>query len=120
MTILAYLRILYYLYKKAQQVAPIQVNSQDERIQRAATKMASIILGVYFGTYLPKLIIIPFAKTGAPQWTRYATSVAQWILHINSWINPWLYAWKNKDFKEAFQKILRLNTTTVQAINIVH
>ena len=100
--VFAYIRILYYLKKKAQQVAPEETVSRNVQNQQAATKMATLILGVYFATYLPKLIIIPFAKAGAPKWTDYATKVCQCILFINSWINPWLYAWKNKTFQGSF------------------
>ena len=69
------------------------------------TKMMAILMGTYYGLYLPRLISInipydPLIKT-------HIDTILTTILFLNALINAIIYAWMSPDFNLAFRTILR-------------
>ena len=53
--------------------------------------------------------IIDFRNPDNPRWfTRYLWPLTYSILYCNSWVNPLLFCWLNKDYRKAYMTILRL------------
>ena len=112
LSVLAYVRVLYYLYTKHHQVAPAAemgrvAPSQSEAAQQAAaTKMVCIILVIYFVCYVPMVVVAPIVLINQTPLAAKIFHVSRWVALINSWANPMIYAWRSVDFKDAFIKIL--------------
>ena len=83
-----------------------QIN--QSKSQMRITSVLSLVVGVFIVTYIPSMIVLSLAA-------RLPTSYSMgWILavvivvwNINTFSNPIIYAWKNKDFKKAFYILLR-------------
>ena len=115
-TICFYVAICRIAYKQGQAIAALNqsyntheatTNPQQKRI----AKMMITVLGTYFACYLPQIaasIILNSKRTIFNQMVERGTVLIYWA---NIWLNPVIYAWKSKDFKVAFRKLLRLKPT---------
>ncbi|XP_059841374.1 5-hydroxytryptamine receptor 1B-like [Hypanus sabinus] len=78
--------------------------------ERKATKTLGIILGAFIVCWLPFFIItlvMPICKEAC--WFHHAIfDIFNWLGYLNSLINPIIYTMSNDDFKQAFQKLIRL------------
>ena len=112
-TLCFYVAICRIAYKQGQAIAALNqsyntheatTNPQQKRI----AKMMITVLGTYFACYLPQIaasIILNSKRTVFNQMVERGTVLIYWA---NIWLNPVIYAWKSKDFKVAFRKLLRL------------
>lgn len=104
-----YCKILYVARKQARkinnenkQILGAQTNNNEKK---AATTMA-IILVLFFLCWLPYLtlhIVIHSIGTDSPPWLYHLLEVSKILSFSNSFINPIIYAWKNKDFRYAIK-----------------
>uniref|UniRef100_A0A8C1R4Z5 5-hydroxytryptamine (serotonin) receptor 1A a n=1 Tax=Cyprinus carpio TaxID=7962 RepID=A0A8C1R4Z5_CYPCA len=76
--------------------------------ERKAVKTLGIIMGTFIFCWLPFFIVAlisPFCqRCFMPDWLR---AVINWLGYSNSLLNPIIYAYFNKDFQNAFKKILK-------------
>uniref|UniRef100_A0A8C6X8X3 G-protein coupled receptors family 1 profile domain-containing protein n=1 Tax=Naja naja TaxID=35670 RepID=A0A8C6X8X3_NAJNA len=75
--------------------------------ERKTVKTLGIIMGTFILCWLPFFIValvLPFCEVGCsmPAWLG---AVINWLGYSNSLLNPVIYAYFNKDFQSAFQKI---------------
>ncbi|XP_026569668.1 5-hydroxytryptamine receptor 1A [Pseudonaja textilis] len=76
--------------------------------ERKTVKTLGIIMGTFILCWLPFFIValvLPFCEVGCsmPAWLG---AVINWLGYSNSLLNPVIYAYFNKDFQSAFQKIV--------------
>ena len=82
-----------------------------QQIQRrksniCVAKMMAMVFGVFFLLYLPVLVTSPLVNLAIPSWFNeiyYSTLI---IYQLNFWINPFIYAWRDKQFKKALKALL--------------
>nr|ACN86308.1 5-hydroxytryptamine 1A receptor [Opsanus beta] len=77
--------------------------------ERKAVKTLGIIMGTFIFCWLPFFIValvLPFCAESCymPEWLG---AVIDWLGYSNSLLNPIIYAYFNKDFQNAFKKILK-------------
>ncbi|XDV48855.1 hypothetical protein PO909_018210 [Leuciscus waleckii] len=76
--------------------------------ERKTVKTLGIIMGTFIFCWLPFFIValvLPFCQDCfMPEWLR---AVINWLGYSNSLLNPIIYAYFNKDFQNAFKKILK-------------
>ncbi|KAL7989010.1 hypothetical protein Chor_007929 [Crotalus horridus] len=76
--------------------------------ERKTVKTLGIIMGTFILCWLPFFIValvLPFCEgCSMPAWLG---AVINWLGYSNSLLNPVIYAYFNKDFQSAFQKIVR-------------
>ena len=70
----------------------------------------TILMGIYYGFFLPTIVnsFLQYDVTVKD----YVSPFLVVIFFLNAIVNPVIYAWMNKDFNEAFKKILRIRTRT--------
>ena len=68
----------------------------------------AIIMGTYYGFFGPGFInyLIDYDLNIK----RYLILIFESIFYLNALLNPIIYAWMNKDFNQAFRKILRIKS----------
>ena len=93
----------------SQQVAlNVPQTEQQRRQQQAAmriTKMMALVVGVFFVLYAP-VTISYISMTESPSFPRYVIhQVTVSMPDVNFWINPAIYAWRNKQFRTAFLQL---------------
>ncbi|KAM8976324.1 5-hydroxytryptamine receptor 1D [Pelodytes ibericus] len=80
--------------------------------ERKATKTLGIILGAFIVCWLPFFVVslvLPICRD-ACWFDPILFDFFTWLGYLNSLINPVIYTVFNEDFKQAFQKLIRLKT----------
>ncbi|XP_061463434.1 5-hydroxytryptamine receptor 1A [Rhineura floridana] len=81
--------------------------------ERKTVKTLGIIMGTFILCWLPFFIValvLPFCDSCyMPDWLG---AVINWLGYSNSLLNPVIYAYFNKDFQSAFQKIVKCKFCT--------
>ena len=70
-------------------------------------------MGTYYGFFLSPFL--DFIVDYDPNIKRYLTHIVGVVFYFNALLNPVIYAWMNKDFRNAFRKILRIKSTANDA-----
>lgn len=103
--------------KQAHQVNTRSCLEDDARV----AQMLALVLGIFYLCWVPYILTLPFAVKGVggpePFWLHVWEQFAGIVVLSNSCFNPIIYAWKNQDFRVAFKKILKFNTTVVRESN---
>ena len=85
------------------------VMKQALQRERKTTKTLFVTLGLFLACYLPSCVciyIINFCSTCDCLFIIWARNI-QWVLVLaNSSVNPFVYAWKLRNFRKAFKRIL--------------
>ncbi|XP_016054254.1 PREDICTED: 5-hydroxytryptamine receptor 1A [Miniopterus natalensis] len=77
--------------------------------ERKTVKTLGIIMGTFILCWLPFFIValvLPFCKNSCRMPTLLG-AIINWLGYSNSLLNPVIYAYFNKDFQNAFKKIVR-------------
>ena len=77
--------------------------------QKKVSKMMILVLGTFFACYTPQVVssfLLKLYKRSV--FTLQLEKATVLIYWANTWLNPVIYAWKCKDFRVAFRKLLRL------------
>ena len=96
------------------------------------TKMMLMVVGVFYISWLPYLMLTilyftppqSWMKHGVPEWVLAVHEVSKGLLLFNAAINPVIYAWKNSKFRNAFSKLLghkpqfEAGTTPIQSVSL--
>ena len=83
-------------------------------------KMTTIIVSVYMISIGPSLVsgtLVAVKVLEPKEYLTYCLDISRVFFTIQTWINPMIYAWKNKQLRVAFRKLLRLQTSSPAVIN---
>ncbi|KAK2153914.1 hypothetical protein LSH36_281g02001 [Paralvinella palmiformis] len=90
-------------------VETLNVNQASAKT-KVFTKMMALVVGYLILAWSPYYIIIPLYKMndpGTPTWYVYTLDFVSILLYTNSFMNPIIYSWQYRDFREAYIKILK-------------
>ncbi len=93
-----------------------EANKINNKPRGNITKMLSIILGVYLFCTLPAFIsgvLINYMYGKGPVFLFYLDFINAIIYWSQSYLNAGIYAWKSKDFRRAFKKLLGMKPNDV-------
>lgn len=81
---------------------------QSQKQEHKAAKTIGLVIAAFIVLVYPRIILILY-HFGTPSTTtsRYARFWIRILLYSNSSVNPALYAWRHKNFRKEFVKILR-------------
>ena len=74
--------------------------------------MMAILMGTYYGCFGPQTINYRIQYNHSTK--AYLTIIFNLAFYLNAITNPVIYAWMNKEFNEAFRKILGLKVGLAQ------
>ena len=109
-----YLRIAYTAWALHHTTTPVVSNSQEEasstRHGWKITKMIGMVLGIFLlsvfcGTAIQ--LVNSLTSGGVLIFLDRSLSILWWT---NCWANPIIYAWQSRDIRNAFRKLLGLNS----------
>ena len=116
-TVGLYIAIANIAYKQGKAIAALNqpydtheatVNRQQKRI----AKMMITVLGTFFVAYIPQSIAsVLLGMYSTSMSIIILEKITELIYWVNTWANPIIYAWKSRDFRVAFRKILGLKTS---------
>ena len=124
MTTVLYIVISYIAYKHGQRIAALRqpYNSSEatsNRQQKRTAKMMIMVVGTFFLCYIPILIVTILEWFFPESILLYVLEkIAVVIAWTNTWINPFIYAWKSKQFELAFRKLLGLKINNPRLVHI--
>ena len=97
-----YSRIAYIAYRRSRDCAGTSsgVSNRSNKILR----MLSLVLGLYFLLWLPALVMFSFLSADSPGWLVELYHMVALLWFVNSWINPFIYAWHSSEFRRGFRK----------------
>ena len=84
--------------------------NQPSTKAKAFTKMMTLVLSYLTIAWLPYYIFVPIHKVNdptTPVWYAYTFDAVAFLFYSNSFMNPLIYSWQNRDFREAYAKIFR-------------
>jgi len=90
-------------------VETLKVNQPSAKT-KVFTKMMALVVGYLILSWSPYYVIIPLYKMndpGIPTWYVYMFDIVSILLYTNSFMNPIIYSWQIRDFREAYVKILK-------------
>ena len=78
--------------------------------QKRVTKMAAMVLGCFVLCWFPVSLITALQKVCDANcaWLETARKFSMNVVYSNSFMNPIIYAWKNRMFRVAFKRLLGL------------
>ena len=90
--------------------------SQPSAKTKVFTKMMALVVGYLILAWSPYYIIIPLCQMndpGTPTWYVYMFDFVSVLLYTNSFMNPVIYSWQNRDFRDAYVKIIKRKRTVM-------
>ena len=115
-----YLRIAYTAWTLRHTITPINPNDQEEtssaRQGWKITKMIGMVLGIFLlSVFCCTAILFANSLTsgGVLIFLDRSLSILWWT---NCWTNPFIYAWQSKDIRNAFKKLLGLDSNSVGVV----
>ena len=110
------------LFKKAKNKLLSANPNSSMVVQFRVYKVAAIVLGMYIITVLPNLIfatLMQLAVISPTTYIRYCRDINLTFLSIQAWVNPFIYAWRDKKLNQAFRKVFGLPSPSIApAINM--
>ena len=115
-----YMKIIWFIWKKRQAVVGITShhhiitsswhhhgNHPDSyKLQKKTTRMMAVILGIYLVTVIPLSIYVLFLPdNNVSPWQLVLLDSGVLIWYCNAAVNPFVYARKSPEFKNAYSKI---------------
>ena len=108
LVLVGYGHIAVIAYKSSNQVNPAESVTQQAKRKNdmKITKMMVLVVGVSFMLYLPFVVNTATKTPSSPPWQQVLYQVSILIFDVNFWINPFIYAWRDKSFKRAFHETI--------------
>lgn len=101
-----YAKIIKIFLKSKQNIMPHNRSQRQQlKTQLRITKMIAILVGVFFILYFPILLLVFIRVTGLASYSDGLMPAAAIINDINYWINPMIYAWRDKKFRNALKTL---------------
>ena len=122
-TIACYIAIARIAYKQGRAISAQQqpfetIEASIHSKQKKIAKMMFTVLASYMLSYIPQYILTMVIQNKRTQLTLTIEKVTTLIYYTNSFINPIIYAWKSKEYKAAFKKLLGMkNEVTPMSVN---
>ena len=114
---LAYFYIFHILLKKSRQTAAnasSDKNREKMAVEARAARRISVVAFVFAGCWLPLHIL-----HCVDHFTSYSSEpllvIAILLSHLNSAVNPFLYAWGNEKIRGELKKTLGIKTSVAQS-----
>ena len=98
--------IAYSSHNQTAEVPSAVQIQQGWKKEMRITRMMAMVCGVFFTLYSPAVLTVMFMSSQSPQWLQNLYYVTVIICDVNFWINPLIYAWRDKNFNKAFCSIL--------------
>ena len=98
--------IAYSSHNQTAEVPSAVQIQQGRKKEMRITRMMAMVCGVFFTLYSPAVLTVMFMSSQSPQWLQNLYYVTVIICDVNFWINPLIYAWRDKNFNKAFCSIL--------------
>ena len=75
---------------------------------KAYVNMMALVLAYLALACVPYYVIAAVLKQGTstPSWLVYLFDVSVILFYSNSFVNPLIYSWKNRNFREAYKKLM--------------
>ncbi len=99
-----YALILRKVIQHTKQIQDVRIYSKSKEMERRTHVTVLIVLGVLYVCWGPFFITSFIPQTSND--VLLASLLALAAVLVNSFINPIIYAWRNKDFREAFVAVL--------------
>ena len=97
------------VYSSSRQVALGASRTEQQRQQLQAalhiTKMMALVYGVFNVCYIPIGVSVATISKSPPLWHYILHQLLVCLADVNFWINPAIYAWRNKQFRKAIQQL---------------
>ncbi|GFR69220.1 octopamine receptor beta-1R [Elysia marginata] len=107
--LVCYARIFTLARHHAQAIAAVEfaVKRQVKFIMRDAkyAKTLALVIGVFLTLWLPYLVSMFVKLVAGATLSIWVQTYLMLIAVLNSGINPWIYAFKNKEFRHAFRRL---------------
>ena len=87
--------------------APSTSQMQTRKRDMQITRMMAMVCGVFFALYCPMLLMSFVMSPRSSDWHRGIFYVTVLFYDVNFWINSVIYAWRDKNFRKAFNTILK-------------
>ena len=117
----------FAVYREARsqtlKIATQQISTEAREVflkEKKALNTKTMVIGVVFLSFVPIIIIRPVLKSliGPPAWKFVLLFAFKSLVLCNSVCNPLIYCTKNKEFRQAFKRILaRQNQEKTQRKN---
>ena len=98
---------------RAKRIADAKVNAQEtetpgQQQERKAAKTIAFVIGAFILLVYPRIVMLLYhmANKQTPS-SRLARFWVRVLLYTNSAVNPAVYAWRHKEIRREFRKILR-------------
>jgi len=86
---------------------------------KAFTKMMAMVLGYLLLALMPYYILVFFydvTDPRTPAWYIYLFDISILLFFSNSFMNPVIYSWKSRQFRDAYKKLLKCNNSETNEI----
>ncbi|XP_071948571.1 alpha-1A adrenergic receptor-like [Antedon mediterranea] len=74
--------------------------------QKRAAKTLGLVIGGFIVCWFPFFFVFPFSKICASCVSVTVFQTCVWLGYCNSFLNPFIYAYSNKAFRNAFRRLL--------------
>ena len=117
-TIICYILIAKIAHKHSIAIAAQQqpfetLEASIHHRQKKIAKMMFTVLASYLVSYIPQILFGIILLNNRSLFAVTMERVTTLIFYTNSFINPMIYAWKSKEFKTAFKKLLHLKNEEI-------
>ena len=125
-TLVLYGRIFHVAHKQAREIArqtecvrPRNKSGVQNRREYRVTKMMGLVLGVFLLCWTPYTVLntVRGILRSVPSWYDIMYKLSISLLYANSFMNPIIYAWKNRTFRSAYKKLLGIPDNSVVSIS---
>ena len=83
--------------------------SEPSRATKAYVNMMALVLGYLLIACIPNYVLLSALRqlpTPKPTWAIHLKNISVIMLYSNSFMNPVIYSWKNRNFRQAYKDVL--------------
>ncbi|KAK2161122.1 hypothetical protein LSH36_121g12006 [Paralvinella palmiformis] len=99
--------------------------SMPSRTTKAYVNMMALVLGYLLIVCIPNYVLLSMLRqfsTPKPTWAIHLKNISIIMVYSNSFMNPVIYSWKNRNFRQAYRDILccsqpRMNRLGISVIS---
>ncbi len=107
LAIVAYSRISFIAFQQSKRIHNQSMDpNEGSSAQMKITKMMAMVVGTYLALYVPVIVCGLFLSFNGSE---VGSNILQFVVALynaNTWINPVIYGFKNKDIRKGYKKIV--------------